>query len=977
MGRILIANLFLPSTVGFSFDTVPRDAIGSRFLQREDSKDWIEDAPIDENAILSEEDDEETNGDNDYYSTDDHHYPLYRSDSASTDDDDDNESATVLSDLPEEVESSSRPSSLHASTASMPGIRSQAGTPSVPSGTGSPKLDDSLGNLQKLLKARGRRHLAFNDEDGLSLPPSRHQSPPPSNVLASYKRHSSNDRDMQSFARRASHSLSFSAGHGTGLNPGRRMTFDAEAWKKISYRILPNSYGNASFYNAIHAADRTGKFGEHVFIGTSGVPTDSLPDMVKQKISDDYLTSHNSIVVYPSDTDFVGHYNHYCKNILWPTFHYQIPDNPKSKAYEDHSWANYVKVNQNFADAILANYREGDMVWINDYHLLLVPQIIREKIPAANIGFFLHIPFPSSEVSRCLATRQEILHGMLGANILGFQIPEFAYHFLQTCSRLINIDIRKDGTVSLDGRKIEIVALPISIDPTSLDKQLQSSQVQHWIRVLRDRFKGKHIILSHDKLDPICGLRSKLLSFEIFLHRYPQYRENTILLQIAPESLQDNFHLPLISDIVTRINSSYSNIASRHVPVILLRQKISIYQFLALMILSDALIDNSLREGISLTSHQFIYAQRERHRPLILSEFVGSSSILGQNAIIVNPWDYSNTADAFYRALSMLPGECEERSKVMCNLILRHDATSWAITFGTLIKESWKEQQANDKNKLTFSADLILNPYQNAKKRLLFLYLEGTITSWGSQNQSVTSGLQRTVNLLTNLTADPKNIVYIISALGRQELDQLFQRVPRLGLVAENGCFTRAPPTADALPPSEQQIAALWKNEIKNVDLSWIKTVTEIFGYYAERAAGSYVEEKDASVALHLREAEDSEFASWAAKECCESVNNFDIPCRATIQNDTVICRSSKVSKRLAVEDIYKSYGADFDFIFSASNETDDDSVFRWIAGFKHMGPKPPFTHTVYVGDHDYGTYADSESSGVFGFLQAFEKVFS
>ncbi|EPY53268.1 alpha,alpha-trehalose-phosphate synthase [Schizosaccharomyces cryophilus OY26] len=947
MGRILIANLFLPSTVGFSFDTVPRDALGSRFLQRDESKDWIEDAPLDENAILSEEEEDV--------------------------EDSDDERGTVLSDLPEEVDSSSRPSSLHASNASMSKLRSHAGTPT---GTGSPKLDDSLSNLQRLLKSRGRRHQALNDEEGLSLPPSRHQSPPPSNVLASYKRRSSSDRDMQSFARRASRSLSFSTGPGANLN-SRRMTFDAEAWQKISYRILPNSYGNASFYNAVNAADRTGKFSDYVYIGTSGVPTDSLPDVVKKKIADDYRNGHKSIVVYPSDTDFVGHYNHYCKNILWPTFHYQIPDNPKSKAYEDHSWSNYVKVNQNIADAIIANYREGDMVWVNDYHLLLVPQIVRERIPSAKIGFFLHIPFPSSEVSRCLATRQEILRGMLGANILGFQIPEFAYHFLQTCSRLINIDIRKDGTVSLDGRKVEIVALPISIDPTALDKQLSSTQVQHWIRVLRDRFKGKHIILSHDKLDPICGLRSKLLSFEIFLHRYPEYRENTILLQIAPESLQDNSHLPLISDIVTRINSSYSNIASRHVPVILLRQKINIYQFLALMTISDALIDNSLREGISLTSHQFIYAQRERHRPLILSEFVGSSAILGHNAIIVNPWDYSNTANAFYSALSMSPGECEERSKIMCNLILRHDALSWAITFATLIKESWKEQQASDKNKLTFSADLILDPYRNAKKRLIFLYFEGTITSWGSQNQSVTSGLQRTINLLTNLTADPKNLVYIVSALGRQELDQLFQRVPRLGLVAENGCFTRSPPTSDTLPPSEQQIASLWKNEMKNVDLSWMKTVTEIFEYYAERTPGSYVEEKDASVVLHLREAEDSEFASWAAKECCESVNNFDIPCHATIQNDTVVCRSSKVSKRVAAEDIYKSYGADFDFIFSASNETDDDSVFRWITGFKHTGPKPPFTHTVYVGDHDYSNHSDSESSGVFGFLQAFEKVFT
>ncbi|CAA20146.1 Alpha,alpha-trehalose-phosphate synthase [Schizosaccharomyces pombe] len=943
MGRILIAHLFLPSSVGFSFDTVPHDEVGSKFMQKEESKDWIADTPLDESAIVSEEE---------------------------SDDD------SLLSDLPEEIDSTNAQSNIATPSpgtvaAAISGIQPPPKTPS----SDSPSLENSLSNLNDLFKSRGR-HMAFSKNDGtnLSLPPSRHQSPPPSSVLASQRHHRRHDSELEEFARRASRSLSFSM-NGT---PQRRMTFDAEAWKNVIFKIKPSSFGNASFYNAISAATRSKQFDDHLFVGTCGIPTDSLPDSLKERISHDYITEHSSLVVYPTDTDFVGHYNHYCKNILWPTFHYQIPDNPKSKAYEDHSWANYVKVNKAFADTIVDNYEQDDMIWINDYHLLLVPEMVRERLPRAKIGFFLHIPFPSSEVFRCLATRQEILKGMLGANILGFQIPEFAYHFLQTCSRLVNIDIRKNGVVSFENRQIDVIALPISIDPGFIDRCLASPPVEHWAKVLQDRFRGKHIILSHDKLDPIRGLRSKLISFERFLQKYPEYRENTILLQVAPESLQDSEHLPHISDIVTRINSAYSNIASRHVPVILLRQKLGYAQFLALMMISDALIDNSLREGISLTSHQFIYVQRKRHRPLILSEFVGSASILNDNAIIVNPWDYSKTAEAFRTALTMSEEECQKRNKAMCNLILRHDAASWAVTFQSLIKESWKEQI--DMQRIpAFTAQLIKEPYQNAQKRLILLYFEGTISTWGSQYHNVMTSLQRTINLLNMLTSDPKNTVYVFSALSCQELEQLFQRVPKLGIVAENGCFVRSPPKGDAtMPVSKKEIAELWKNKVLGTDLTWMKTVSEIFEYYAERTTGAYVENKDATVILHLREAEDDEAAMWAAKECCESVNNFNVPCSATIQNDMVVCRSNKVSKRLAAEDIYSANGGDYDFIFAASNDPDDDTVFSWMKNFKQSKKEVvPFTFSVCVSEHGNSTNADAESSGVFGFLQALEKVYS
>src|SRR5699024_7548268 len=156
-------------------------------------------------------------------------------------------------------------------------------------------------------------------------------------------------------------------------------------------------------------------------------------------------------------------YTHFCKTILWPVFHYQIPDNPKNKAYQDHSWVYYVKINQAFAEQIAKEWKRGDSIWVQDYHLLLVPAMLRRLIPDAQIGFFLHIAFPSSEVFRCLAPRKELLEGVLGANLIGFQTDEYCRHFLQTCSRLLSVEATNEG-LQLEDRFVNVAKFPIGID---------------------------------------------------------------------------------------------------------------------------------------------------------------------------------------------------------------------------------------------------------------------------------------------------------------------------------------------------------------------------------------------------------------------------------------------------------------------------------------------------------------------------------
>jgi trehalose 6-phosphate synthase/phosphatase len=291
-----------------------------------------------------------------------------------------------------------------------------------------------------------------------------------------------------------------------------------------SWTVVPALQGNGGLTNAIRASIDAGALTDVLAVGSIGFPTDVLDGQKKTDIFEKLESEHDSLTVWLSDSDLDGHYAHYCKTILWPVFHYQIPDHPKSKAYEDHSWVYYVNVNKAFAEKVIANYKRGDIIWVHDYHLCLVPGMVRKKLPDAQIGFFLHTAFPSSEVFRCLATRKDILEGLLGANLVAFQTPEYAHHFLQTCSRILSIEATADG-VQLENHFVNVWSLPIGIDPKALSLVREEPEVQEWIKALQERYAGKHVIVARDKLDSIRGVRQKLLAFELFLNKYPEWRD--------------------------------------------------------------------------------------------------------------------------------------------------------------------------------------------------------------------------------------------------------------------------------------------------------------------------------------------------------------------------------------------------------------------------------------------------------------------
>lgn len=731
---------------------------------------------------------------------------------------------------------------------------------------------------------------------------------------------------------------------------------------QANWNVVNADQGNGGLRNAAEAAARDGKLKEYTWVGTLGMPTDALQGTQQlQDIEDKLATEHDMLSVFCSDKDFNGHYSHFCKQILWPVFHYQIPDNPKSKAYEDHSWKYYVNVNQAFADKIVKNWKRGDTIWVHDYHLLLVPGMIRKKIPDAKIGFFLHVAFPSSEVFRCVAVRKQLLEGMLGANLIGFQIHEYTRHFLQTCSRLLSAEATPDG-LQLEDRFVDVINLPIGIDPVSLSRHRKEAEVKKWLDIMRERYAGKRLIVARDKLDHVRGVRQKLLSYELFLNKNPEWRDKIVLIQVALSTSEKSELDATVSDIVTRVNSSWANLAYQ--PVVYLKQDIDYAQYLALLSIADALMITSQREGMNLTSHEYLHCQdgnysEKKHGSLILSEFTGTSSLFGGNELSVNPWDYRACAQAIKKALEMGDEEKEQRWKKLYESVNHHTGSHWFTEFMSRLDRVYEEQHRRDQTSVPrLSMTSLVQKYNRTERRLFILDFEGTLVSWGPVNQIIPvspqvsafdisnprprecssievggpdTSDQRTLDVLNDLLLDERNTIYVMSGRRPEELDRLFRRVPNLGLIAENGCFLKDCGSTHWTEMADSDQIRTWKESVKN-----------IMTYYLERTPGAEIEDRRCSLIFHYKSAEDYEAAMRQAQDCASHINDaceeqrvHAIPVDGCVLVEPIDWTKSTAAQRifadlrkgLAVDETHKS---PVDFLMVVGDGREDEKVFKW-----------------------------------------------
>jgi len=569
-----------------------------------------------------------------------------------------------------------------------------------------------------------------------------------------------------------------------------------------NYSIVPTTLGNAGLFAAILAVAGRDPIQDMTWVGTLGMPTDALSQEVREHIEGKLFTERDCLTVYVNDTDMNAHYENYCKVILWPTFHSQVPAKPESKAYEENSWSHYVSVNQAFAEKIIDNWKQDDVVWIHDYHLLLVPGYVRAKIANAKVGLFLHSAFPPSEIFKNLPSRYDLLEGMLGANLIAFQTPDFRHQFLQSCTRVLNIVTEENGLLLENGRFVDVVAIPMGIDVASMNARRRLPEVQVQIQELSDKFKDKILIVARDKLDSIHGLKQKLKGYADFLDRYPEWRSRVVLVQIATSVSPDIKLRSEVHNLVEYINNEFGGDIN-YQPILYVAQDIDYSQYLALLSIADCMLITSLCEGMNLTCHEFIVCQDgtgggKGYAPLVLSQFVGAADVFGDKALLVNPYHPEGIADQLSEALKRsIAGNVRDWQQLYA-LTHRHSASAWYQAFVNGLEKAWKEQWTRDfSNVPRLKIAKLHEMYQRSNKRLIIIDFEGTLITWDSPREKVITTPKRVIDILSDLVDDENNIVYVTSQRPRKDLDHMMRMVPNIGLVAESGAFIRKYGTAE------------------------------------------------------------------------------------------------------------------------------------------------------------------------------------
>src|SRR5688572_3943589 len=411
-----------------------------------------------------------------------------------------------------------------------------------------------------------------------------------------------------------------------------------------------------------------------LWIGWSGA-TEELT-AAQQAELDRQLAAMRLVAVPLSSEQVTRYYEGYSNGVLWPLFHYLLDQVPLQSS----DWDSYVQVNQCFADVVAEQYRPGDMVWVHDYQLLLVPGLLRRRLPDARIGFFLHIPFPSEELFRTLPARKQLLEGMLGADLVGFHTPTYLRHFATALTDILGLTVDIDR-VQLPGREVRLGVFPMGIDAGAFQSLAKDPAVEAEAEALRGDGSVR-ILVGVDRLDYTKGIPRRLLTYERMLETHPELREKVRLVQVAVPSrtgvgAYQDFRA-LVDGLVGRINGVFGT--PRWVPVHYIFRGLSAPDLVALYRAADVMLVTPLRDGMNLVAKEFIASRADGDGVLVLSEFAGASWELPE-ALQVNPYDTDGTAEVIFRALTMEPEERRARLAPLRERVATFDVHRWVSAF--------------------------------------------------------------------------------------------------------------------------------------------------------------------------------------------------------------------------------------------------------------------------------------------------------
>ena len=570
-----------------------------------------------------------------------------------------------------------------------------------------------------------------------------------------------------------------------------------------------------------------------LWIGWPGAAEDLSPE--QQEELNRQLASQRLVGV-PLTNELVSrYYEGYSNGVLWPLFHYLLDQVPLQAS----DWDAYVQANEQFAEVVAGQYRPGDLVWIHDYQLLLLPGLLRRRLPDARIGFFLHIPFPSEELFRTLPARRQLLEGMLGADLVGFHTPTYLRHFAIALTDILGLTVDIDR-LQLPGREVRLGVFPMGVDAASFQGLARDPAVEAEAEALRGDGSVR-LLVGVDRLDYTKGIPRRLLAFERMLELHPELREKVRLVQVAVpsrtgvEAYQD--FRSLVDGLVGRINGAFGT--PRWVPVHYIFRGLSAPDLVALYRAADVMLVTPLRDGMNLVAKEFVASRVDGDGVLVLSEFAGAAWELPE-ALQVNPYDTDGTAEIIFRALTMEPEERRARLAPLRERVATFDVHRWVSAFLEQL-ERVTEPAARALSPTAGEAALkeeLIQAVERNDELLLLLDYDGTLMPFTATPELARpdAGL---LQLLRTLASRPDTEVHIVSGRGREALEQWVGSLP-IWLHAEHGFWSRQPGHEEWTPAAD-------------IHGSWREPVLAILRDITARTPGSLIEVKAVAIAWHYR----------------------------------------------------------------------------------------------------------------------------
>ena len=695
----------------------------------------------------------------------------------------------------------------------------------------------------------------------------------------------------------------------------------------------------------------------------------------------------------------------FCRAFLWPTFHNVI----KARCFSQKVWRAYCTVNRRFADAVIEIYNSGDVVWVHDYHLLLLPSYILRKLRTTRVGLFLHIPFPSSEIFRTISVRDELLRGMLNADLVGFHIFEYARHFLTCCKRLLGLDyeFQQGGYIGVRDHKrnVMVQVSHMGIEPSVLLEAHRSglgsltTGWEWWNEIVRSRetagsltpqgylrrgTEGKKVILSIDEMERLKGTALRLLAFEMLLQKEPELRAKLVFVQInlktrnytpADDAAYDEVRAEIL-EIKARIDGAFPGcLHFLELPTLQLAQRMQLWAQ------ADVMVFSPIREGFNPLPLEGVFSHRETSTPavLVLSEFSSCSRVLN-GALSVNPWHTEEFSIALQRALLMEPSEVLLRQEHNLQFLRSNTASAWAQRvfedLASLGSGAEGDEELDQVTTIGFGlagfrrvgmgaafrqldTTEVLATYRRARRRAIFLDWGGTLVAMETEFDSslidyYRSELPQPVHhCLEELAQDPRNLLMVLSGQEMSKVEAALGTMQGASLAAEHGYVFKA----GNFPGVRRLGQGRWQQLVENSDLSWKETALAILEAFTERTNGSVIQNKGSSLVWKYDDV-DPEFGSMQAKLLSEHLTSVLAESPVNIQKGKgyIEVRPHGINKGVMVDhivsELYATSGG-IDFILCIGDDSGDEYMFQALAErFNSSSAQvgAPAVYTVVVG---------------------------